>query len=101
MLKFNLNTPLIALVMTAAVAACGSGGGSGGADVGGIGGAGVGGAGGAPGAAAPATSDIPASALASVDGLIAFMNQLIDTGTNDTSEPILLGDASLPVDDTI
>ena len=96
MLKFNLNTPLIALVMTAAVAACGSGGG-GNADVGGVGG----GAGGAPGAAAPATSDIPASALASVDGLIAFMNQLIDTGTNDTSEPILLGDASLPVDDTI
>ena len=84
MFKFNLYTPLIALVMTAAVAACGSGG-----------------AGGAPGAAAPATSDIPASALATVDGLIAFMNQLIDTDTNDTSEPILLGDASLPVDDTI
>ena len=84
MFKFNLYTPLIALVMTAAVAACGSGG-----------------AGGAPGAAAPATSDIPASALATVDGLIAFMNQLIDSGTNDTSEPILLGDVSLPVDDTI
>ena len=99
MFKFNLHTPLIVLVMTAAVAACGSGGG-GGADVGGVGG-GAGGAGGAPGAAPPATSDIPASALASVDGLIAFMNQLIDTGTNDTSEPIRLGDASLPVDDTI
>ena len=95
MLKFNLHTPLIVLVMTAAVAACGSGGG--GADVGAVGG----GAGGTPGAAAPATSDIPASALASVDGLIAFMNQLIDNGTNDTSEPIRLGDASLPVDDTI
>ena len=95
MLKFNLNTPLIVLVMTAAITACGSGGG--GADVGGVGG----GVGGAPGAAAPATSDIPASALASVDGLIAFMNQLIDNGTNDTSEPIRLGDASLPVDDTI
>ena len=99
MLKFNLHTPLIVLVMTAAVAACGSGGGGGGADVGAVGG----GAGGTPGAAAPApaTSDIPASALASVDGLIAFMNQLIDTGTNDTSEPILLGDVSLPVNDTI
>ena len=95
MYKFNVKPPLIVLVMTAALAACGGGGG-GGADVGG-------GAGGAPGAAAPApaTSDIPASALASVDGLIAFMNQLIDTGTNDTSEPIRLGDASLPVDDTI
>ena len=92
MLKFNLHTPLIVLVMTAAVAACGSGGG--GSDFGG-------GAGGAPGVAAPATSDIPAFALASVDGLIAFMNQLIDTGTNDTSEPIRLGDAILPVNDTI
>ena len=96
MFKFNIHTPLIALVMTVGVAACGGGGGGGGADPGA-----VGSVGGAPGAAAPATSDIPASALASVDGLIAFMNQLIDTGTNDTSEPLLLGDASLPVDDTI
>ena len=93
MFKFNVYTPLIALVMTAALAACG--GGSGNGDVGAVGGS----AGGPPGAAA--TSDIPASALASVDGLIAFMNQLIDTGTNDTSEPIQLGDASLPVADTI
>ena len=87
MFKFNVNPPLIVLAMTAALAACGSGGGS---DVG------V-----APGPPAPATSDVPASALASIDGLIAFMNQLVDTGTNDTSEPILLGDANLPVDDTI
>ena len=93
MFKFNVKPPLIVLAMTAALAACG--GGSGG------GGAGGGGAAPPPGAAAPPTSDIPASALASVDGLIAFMNQLIDTGTNDTSEPIRLGDASLPVDDTI
>ena len=92
MFKFYVHRPLIVLAMTAALAACG--GGSGGVDVGG-------GAGGAPLAPAPATSDIPASALSSVDGLIAFMNQLIDTGTNDTSEPILLGDATLPVDDTI
>ena len=97
MYKFNVKPPLIVLVMTAALAACG--GGSGGA--GGGAGAGGGGAAPPPGAAAPPTSDIPASALASVDGLIAFMNQLIDTGTNDTSEPIRLGDASLPVDDTI
>ena len=91
MLKFNLRTPLIVLALTAAVAACGSGGG-GSSDFGG----------GAGGLLPPAaTSNIPASALASVDGLIAFMNQLIDTGTNDTSEPILLGDVSLPVDDTI
>ena len=87
MLKFNLRATFIALVMTASVAACGGGGG-GGSDV-----------------AAPSSpsllSDIPASALASVDGLIAFMNNLIDTGTNDTSEPILLGESVLPVSDTI
>jgi len=87
MLKFNLRTTFIALVMTASVAACGGGGGEG-SDV-----------------AAPSSpsllSDIPASALASVDGLIAFMNNLIDTGTNDTSEPILLGESVLPVSDTI
>ena len=93
MLKFNLHKPLMVLVLTAGVAACGSGGGS--SDFGG-------GTGGTPNPPNPsATSDTPASALASVGGLIAFMNQLIDTGTNDTSEPIVLGDASLPVDDTI
>ena len=92
MSKFNVRTPLIVLAMTAALAACG--GDSGGVDVGS-------GAGGAPGGPAPAKSDIPASALSSVDGLIAFMNQLIDTGTNDTSDPVLLGDATLPVNDTI
>ena len=90
MFKFNVHTPLIALAMTAAVAGCG-GDSSGGGD----------GANGGPGVSVPSTTDIPASALAGVDGLIAFMNQLIDTGTNDTSEPIKLGDANLPVDDTI
>ena len=85
MVKFNIRTTCMALVMTAAVAACGGGGGS--------------------DAAAPSSptslSGIPASALGSVDGLIAFMNQLIDTGTNDTSEPILLGESVLPVNDAI
>ena len=92
--KFKIHTPLIALVMTAAVAGCGGGGGG---DIGAEGG----GSGGAPVVAAPDPNSIPASALASVDGLIAFMNQLIDNGTSDTSEPRVLGDASLPVDDTI
>ena len=88
MVKLNIRTTCLVLVMTAAVAACGGGGGS--------------------DAAAPSSptsptllSGIPASALDSVDGLIAFMNQLIDTGTNDTSEPILLGESVLPVNDTI
>ena len=88
MVKFNIRTTCMALVMTAAIAACGGGGGS--------------------DAAAPSSptsptslSGIPASALDSVDGLIAFMNQLRDTGTNDTSEPILLGESVLPVNDAI
>ena len=92
MYKLNASTLLITLVMAAAVTACGGGGG--GTDVG------AGGSG-APGAPPSETSGVPPSAVASVDGLVAFMNQLIDTGTNDSSEPILLGDASLPVDDTI
>ena len=92
MFKLSAHKILIVLAMTAAIAACGGGGGGGSA-------APVGAAP-APAAPAPATSDIPASALASVDGLIAFMNMLIDTATSDTSEPIALGDASLPVDDT-
>ena len=88
MVKLNIRSTCLALVMTAAVAACGGGGGS---DVA------------APTSPAPPTllSGIPASALAGVDGLIAFMNQLIDTGTNDTSEPILLGESALPVNDAI
>lgn len=93
MFRFNVYTVLIGLVMTAAVTAC-SGGAEGGGGVGG-------GLNGTPGQPISSTTDIPPSALASVDGLIAFMNQLIDNGTNDTSDPIVLGDASLPVDDTI
>ena len=55
---------------------------------------------GAPGAT-PGTCAIPASAVASVGGLIAFLNQLIDTATNETSEPLALCDVTLPADDTV
>ncbi len=93
MFKLNAKRPLAVWVMAAAVAsiaACG-----GGSDGGAVGG-GTGGTGG------PAEiTSVPASALASVDGLVTFMNQLIDSGTNDTSEPIALGDASMPVNDSI
>ena len=52
------------------------------------------------GVSSPAsTSDVPASAQASVAGLVAYLNRLIDE-TTETSEPVLLGDAVLPVDDT-
>lgn len=85
MFKLNGCKPLIGLAITAAVAGCGGGGGGSSA---------------AAPAAAPATCAIPASALASVGGLIAFVNQLIDTATNETSEPLALCDVTLPVDDT-
>jgi len=92
MFKLNGCKTLIALAITATVAACGGGGSSGAAGPG---------APGAPLAAAPATCAIPASAVASVGGLIAFLNQLIDTATNEISEPIALCDVTLPVDDTV
>jgi hypothetical protein len=44
-------------------------------------------------------SEVPASALASVPGLIAYMQALI-AGTSDTARPVILGDVVLPVDDT-
>lgn len=93
MLKLNAHKILISLVMTAGVAAC-----SGGSDSGGDG---AGGVGSGPASPAPVASDIPASALTSADAFVAFMNQLVDTGTNDTSEPIAVGDAAVPVIDTI
>lgn len=66
-----------------ALAACGS---SGGDD--------------APAPTAPVvTTDIPASATANAAGLLAFANAQIGT-SSDSSEPILVGDATLPVDDT-
>ena len=87
MLNFNLRARFMALVMTGAVASCGGGGGE--SDVA------------APAPRASSASGIPASASQSVDGLVAFVTRLIDTMTNDTSEPILLGDTVLPVSDTI
>ena len=51
------------------------------------------------GSGAPAqTSGVPDSAQRSVSGLLAYMNQLI-AGTDETSEPVFLGDATLPADD--
>lgn len=65
-----------------ALAACGS---SGGDD--------------APVPAPVVTTDIPASATANAAGLLTFANAQIGT-SSDSSEPILVGDATLPVDDT-
>jgi len=73
-----------ALAIAAVLAACGSGGGDSGPPV----------------VTAPQpTSDIPASAQANSEGLIAFLTNVIATMTNDTSEPLLVGNAVLPVSD--
>lgn len=45
-------------------------------------------------------SDLPSSALLSSDGLIAYVKELISSQTNETSDPIRLGDVTLPVSDT-
>jgi hypothetical protein len=54
-----------------------------------------------PGGGAGRTTDVPSSAQGSLEGLLAYMNDLIKTMTNDTSEPILVGDAVLPTSDTV
>ena len=53
----------------------------------------------APAPTPVATTDIPSSATGSAAGLTAFVNGQI-AATSDTSEPILVGDAVLPLDDS-
>ena len=80
MFKLKIPTTLVVLAVAAVVSACGSGGDG--------------------GPAVPVvTTDVPASAQQSVSGLITFINSLI-AATSETTEPILIGDAVLPVDDT-
>jgi hypothetical protein len=43
-------------------------------------------------------SEVPASAQASVSGLIAYMRELV-ASASDTARPVFLGNAVLPVDD--
>ena len=76
---------VLAVLAVMTLAGCGSSSGDGG------------GAGGGGGGAAQ-TSGVPDSAQRSVSGLLAYMNQLI-AGTDETSEPVFLGDATLPADD--
>ena len=45
------------------------------------------------------TTDIPSSATANAAGLLTFANAQVGT-SSDSSEPFLVGDAMLPVDDT-
>lgn len=79
----NARSAIVLLAACAALAGCGGGDG--------------GDAAAAP-TPAPGGNTIPSSALASVDGLLAYVRGLI-AATDDTSEPVGLGDAKLPVDD--
>lgn len=57
----------------------------------------------APAATTPtaSTSDIPASALASGSAFNSYLNDQITAATSDTSEPVVVGDATtVPTDDT-
>ena len=57
------------------------------------------GGGGDDGPASARTTDVPSSAQSSIDGLIAYINELIGQ-TSDTSSPVLVGDAVLPTSDS-
>jgi hypothetical protein len=45
-------------------------------------------------------SEVPASALASIDGLNTYVKGLIANKTDNTSAPVALGDISLPTSST-
>jgi hypothetical protein len=75
----------ILLAVAGTLTACGGGGGDGG--------------GGPSGGGAVSGSDVPSSALQSSDGLVAYLKQLI-AGTSDSTEPVALGDVTLPQSDT-
>jgi hypothetical protein len=90
--KSQFKTVLLAAAAAAALAACGSG------DRDPTVTPGTPGTPGGPGT--PVSSGVPQSAQGSVSGLLAYVNQLIDTMTNSTAEPVVLGDATLPTSDT-
>ncbi|MFC5496837.1 hypothetical protein ACFPOE_04760 [Caenimonas terrae] len=59
-----------------------------------------GGGGDAPAPAAPvASTDIPGTATADPAGLLVFVNAQVNA-PSDTAEPLLVGDAVLPADDS-
>jgi hypothetical protein len=56
--------------------------------------------GGSRAASSRPASEVPASALQSPEGLAAFQKSLNNSSTDATSEPLVLGDAALPVSDS-
>lgn len=82
-MKFS---PLLAAIGAALVlTACGGGGGGGGGDGGG---------------SSAATDGIPTAALASVDGFVSYMQQLV-SDMSETLEAFTLPDAALPTTETV
>jgi hypothetical protein len=59
-----------------------------------------GGGGGGSAVTATRTTDVPDTAQQSSGGFIAFLSDLIANHTDGTSEPLLVGDAKAPTDDT-
>jgi len=51
------------------------------------------------GASTTTTASVPSSALASASAFVAYLAELIAAST-DTGEPVSLGDAAFPVDDS-
>ena len=87
MKKQTMHNAALLAAMAALLAACGGGGGGGEVFT-------------APPANTTTTTEVPSSAQSSMSGLIAYLNDLIGNRTNDTSEPVVLGDAVLPKDET-
>ena len=88
MYKPKLRGALIALGMAALLSACGGNSGDDGAI----------GDGSGPGSGS-AEAGVPSSATQSVSGLLAFM-QVMLAGNSETDEPITVGEADFPTDDT-
>lgn len=88
--KRNLASTLALCSAVLALAACGGGSGDSGN---------AGNSGNNDGSGGSTSTSIPGSATASVDSFVAYMKVLIES-TNDTGEPVSLGDATGPDNDT-
>lgn len=78
----KLSNMLAAICAALVLTACGGGGGGGG------------------GGAAAATDGVPTAALASVDGFVSYMQQLV-SDMSETLEAFTLPDAALPTTETV
>ncbi|HYF43772.1 MAG TPA: hypothetical protein VEA35_15195 [Ramlibacter sp.] len=76
-------TALVALAACTALVACGGGNDDGGGNA----------------TVGSSQDSVPARALASASALVAYLQELIGA-SSDSAEPISLGDATLPVDDS-